>query len=194
MKIINSKIYSILTDLTNHLLLNVIFLFSILPIITIGPAIYSLFHVVRDWNTKKNKDVLVPYLRYFFSSIFSINGLVSILLILISGIYYINFRNLLPINTQNSLIIVLVMIISLLIVIGIGVNYFLITVIESNKLEFKNILKKIASYTILNIGRTLFYGGLVSTFLILATVFPPFIFIINTLLVKIILKIGTISF
>lgn len=192
MKIINSKIYQMLTDLANHLVLNMLFLLSILPVITIGPAINSLFHVVRDWNIKKNDDVLVPYLRYFFSSIFSINVLVSILLILITGMYYINFTNLLPLNTQSTLIIVLLMTISLLLFIGISINYYLITVIETNKLKFINILKKVISYTTLNIGRTLIYGCLLSLFLLLVRLFPPFIFIINTLLAKIILKINTI--
>lgn len=192
MKIINSKIYQMLTDLANHLVLNMLFLLSILPVITIGPAINSLFYVVRDWNIKKNDDVLVPYLRYYFSSIFSINVLVSILLILITGMYYINFTNLLPINTQSTLIIVLLMTMSLLLFIGISINYYLITVIETNKLKFINILKKVISYTTLNIGRTLIYGCLLSLFLLLVRLFPPLIFIINTLLVKIILKINTI--
>lgn len=192
MKIINSRIYQMLTNLANHLVLNILFLFTILPVITVGPAINSLFHVVKDWSTKKNNEVLVPYLRCFFSSVFSINGLVGILLILITRIYYINFIDLLPINTQSTLIIVLVMAISLLLFVGIGVNYFIITVIERNKLKFKDILKKIISYTTLNIGRTLFYGCLVSLFLLLIRLFPPFIFVVNTLLVKIILKINTI--
>ncbi|SHE69700.1 Uncharacterized membrane protein YesL [Atopostipes suicloacalis DSM 15692] len=192
MKIINSKIYQIFTDLTNHVVLNILFLLSILPVITIGPAINSLFHVVSDWNTKNNKDVLVPYLRYFFRSVFSIDVIMSILLIFITGIYYINFTDLLPINAQNTLIIVLIMMVSLLLFIGIVVNYYLITVRETNKLKFINTLKKVVSYTTLNIGRTLIYGCLISLFLLLVDLFPPVIFIISTSVVKIILKIDTI--
>jgi len=192
MKIINSKIYQMLTNLTNHVILNMLFLLSILPVITIGPAMNSLFHVVNDWNTKKTNDVLIPYLRYFFSSVFSTDVVMSILLILISGIYYINFTNLLPINTQNTLIIVLVMAMSLLLFIGVVVNYYLITVIEINDLKFINILKKVVSYTTLNIGQTLIYGCLVSLSLLLVGLFPPLIFIINTLLIKFLLKIDTL--
>lgn len=192
MKIINSKIYQILTDLTNHVVLNILFLLSILPVITIGPAINSLFHVVRDWNNKNNKDVLVPYLRYFFRSVFSIDVIMSILLILITGIYYINFTDLLPINAQSTLIIALIMIVSLLLFIGIVVNYYLITVRETNKLKFINTLKRVVSYTTLNIGRTLIYGCIISLFLLLVDLFPPVIFIISTSLVKIILKVDTI--
>lgn len=192
MKIINSKIYKMLTDFTNHVVLNMLFLLSILPVVTIGPAIKSLFHVVGEWKTQKNKDVLVPYLKCFSRSIVSIDAVIGILLMLITGIYYMNFTVLFPINMQSTLIIVLVMTISLLLFMGIIVNYYLITVKEISKLKFINILKKVVSYTTLNIGRTLIYGCIVSLTLLSVGLFHPFIFIINTLLVKIILKIDAI--
>lgn len=189
MKIINSKIYHFLTNLVNHILLTFLFLVFSLPILTIGPAINSLIHVVNSWESQNENKVFRPFVQNFFNSSFLVNTIFGILLILIGGTYYLNFRNLLPIQSQIELIITLVLFISLLIVIGIVINCYLLVNSLNKRIELNKLVSIIISFTVLRLGSTVLSSLIILLFVLLIFIFPPSVFFGISLVIKIIIRL-----
>lgn len=65
LRIINSKLYSILETISNFIILNIIWLILCLPIITIFPATSAMFAVVRQWIIHKEHRVFGPFFHHF---------------------------------------------------------------------------------------------------------------------------------
>lgn len=193
MKLIESRIYQLLTKLFNYVILTLLFLFACLPIITIGPAINSIFLVSRDWLNKTDDRVITPFMKHFFNPYFFINTLFSFVFVLITGAYYMNLKNILPLQTQVDLIILIIMVVSMFTVIGITINYYLLITSFKLKLETKEILKRVMEFTTINLGRTLLSGLMLFLFLPIIYLFPIIIFFVITPLVRIIFKIHSIS-
>ncbi|WP_165763749.1 DUF624 domain-containing protein [Halalkalibacter urbisdiaboli] len=83
----NSRFHQILELITSFFILNILFVLTCLPIITIFPATAALFGVVREW--RRNKDysaIFNNYFRYFkenFKTSFIIGLIWSLLVILL---------------------------------------------------------------------------------------------------------------
>ncbi len=64
MDFLNSKIYRVVELLVDFFLLNLIWLFASLPLITAFPATAAMFGVVRDWIKGTDSGVVMPFVRH----------------------------------------------------------------------------------------------------------------------------------
>lgn len=97
MKILNSGIYGMMETITNYLLLNILWVVSSLPIITIFPATAAMFAVLKDWQQENRPPLFSSYFRYFkkfFNQSFMIGIIFLIVIaILIADLLFLNDLN-----------------------------------------------------------------------------------------------------
>ncbi|MBO1510621.1 YesL family protein [Metabacillus bambusae] len=101
---IDGKLYRICTWIYSFFFLNIIFLISCLPVITIYPATAALFGVVREWVNKKEPPIYSTY-RDLFKENLKQSFTVGILMTLISLILIGDFYLLTKLNTSMNLFI-----------------------------------------------------------------------------------------
>ncbi|MBS4219224.1 DUF624 domain-containing protein [Bacillus sp. FJAT-49711] len=65
MNILNSRFYIVLEKISNLFILNVLWIVSCIPIITIFPATAAMFSVVRQWKLKHEVSVVKPFINAF---------------------------------------------------------------------------------------------------------------------------------
>lgn len=63
MKIIKQSIFSILEKVCNLFILNTLFLVSCIPIVTIFPAMISVYSVLKEWDIHQENAVVKPYFK-----------------------------------------------------------------------------------------------------------------------------------
>lgn len=61
----HNKLFQVLEFVTSLVQLNVVFLLSILPLITLFPALYALNAVTRQWAVNQDYSVFRAYFRFF---------------------------------------------------------------------------------------------------------------------------------
>ena len=61
----HNKLFQALEFVTSLVQLNVVFLLSILPVITLFPALYALHAVTRQWSVNQDYSVFRAYFRFF---------------------------------------------------------------------------------------------------------------------------------
>jgi uncharacterized membrane protein YesL len=88
-------VYRICLWIYHFALLNILFLVSCLPIITIYPSVAALFGVVREWVHKKDSAVFSTYLRIFKENVkqsFTSGLYITLTILVLMGDYYILTR------------------------------------------------------------------------------------------------------
>lgn len=83
--IFNNKLHQRLETVTNFFILNIIWVFSSLPIITIGPATAAMYGVIREWKLKQDTSVFRLFLQQFkvnFKQSFII-GIIGIMVVIV---------------------------------------------------------------------------------------------------------------
>ena len=65
MNVLDSRVYRWLEVFTNFLILDLIWLVSCLPVVTIYPATAAMFGVTRDWVRKGDTEILGPFVERF---------------------------------------------------------------------------------------------------------------------------------
>ncbi len=167
MNMLNSKFYVILEKISNFFLLNILWIFMCLPIVTFFPATTAMFGVLREWAMKKENGVFRPYFRYFKEN-FKSSFLVGIVWILVVTILYIDFQLISQFSATISTIFI-----SLLFVLGIIVAFmtiYLFPVMVHYKLSFKGILKN--SFFI----SMMYFPTTILSILIIASMYTFFVF------------------
>src|SRR5690625_4317577 len=121
MDILNSPLYKVLDRITNLFFLNVLWLLSSLPLITIFPATAAMFGVFKDWTKGKEGKLFGSYLRHFKNN-FKHSFVYGILWFLIIAIFYIDLRIISDFETYNFILMSLLFL--LLILVAFNTVYF----------------------------------------------------------------------
>src|SRR5690625_1422791 len=103
MDILNSTFYRVLDRITNLFFLNVLWLLSSLPLITLFPATGAMFGVFRDWAEGKEEKLFKSYFRHFKDN-FKHNFLYGILWSLIIAIFYLDLIIINDFETYNFIL------------------------------------------------------------------------------------------
>ncbi|MRX74100.1 DUF624 domain-containing protein [Bacillus lacus] len=96
MKFYQSDFYKIMETISNFFILNILWLLSCIPIITIFPATSALFSVARQWQLKKERSVYSAYLHAFRKNFLQSLGACLIwflILLILAADYYLVFRS-----------------------------------------------------------------------------------------------------
>ncbi|HLR68172.1 MAG TPA: DUF624 domain-containing protein [Virgibacillus sp.] len=113
MDILNSPLYKVLDRITNLFFLNVLWLLSSLPLITIFPATAAMFGVFKDWTEGKEEKLFKSYLRHFKNN-FKHSFVYGILWLLIIAIFYIDLRIINDFETYNFILMSLLFLLFIL--------------------------------------------------------------------------------
>lgn len=100
MDILNSSLYKVLDRITNLFFINVLWLLSSLPLITLFPATAAMFGVFRDWTEGKEEKLFKSYFKHFKSN-FKHSFLYGILWFLIITIFYLDLTIISDFETYN---------------------------------------------------------------------------------------------
>lgn len=113
MDILNSTLYKVLDRITNLFFLNVIWLLSSLPLITLFPATVAMFAVFRDWTTGQEGNLFKSYFKHFKEN-FKHSFFYGILWFLLLIIFYIDLIIISKIETYNFILMSLLFLLIIL--------------------------------------------------------------------------------
>src|SRR4051812_20934812 len=90
MNIIDSRFYAVVDRLSNLFILNIFWIVSCLPIVTIVPATTAMFSVVRQWQLHQDTSVVRNYFRYLKEN-FKQSFIIGLMWTVISVVLYFNY-------------------------------------------------------------------------------------------------------
>ncbi|MEK4667398.1 YesL family protein [Niallia sp. FSL R7-0271] len=152
MNIIDSKFYGVIDKLSNLFILNLFWLLSCIPIITIAPATSAMYSVVRQWKVNEDNSVVRNYFHYFkenFKQSISIGAIVAVLLsILFFNFFYLN---------QDATFMKIVMTVPLLLVsfLFLATFFYIFPLISHYRLPIKAALRNSLLLSMMNIHITI---------------------------------------
>ncbi|MBT2736669.1 YesL family protein [Bacillus sp. ISL-7] len=163
MNIFDSRFYAVVDRLSNLFILNLFWIISCLPIVTIAPATSAMYSVVRQWKLNQDTSVVRNYFRYFKEN-FKQSFLIGIIWMLLAVLLYFNYFYL---NQDQSglkfLMIIPLIIISVVFLI---ISTFLFPVMTHYSATWKGAIKNSFLLAIVNFPSTILILG----FLALITV------------------------
>ncbi|MBT2700512.1 DUF624 domain-containing protein [Bacillus sp. ISL-40] len=163
MNILDSRFYAVVDRLSNLFILNLFWIISCLPIVTIAPATSAMYSVVRQWKLNQDTSVVRNYFRYFKEN-FKQSFLIGIIWMLLAVLLYFNYFYL---NQDQSglkfLMIIPLIIISVVFLI---ISTFLFPVMTHYNATWKGAIKNSFLLAIVNFPSTILILG----FLALLTV------------------------
>ncbi|MBT2719959.1 YesL family protein [Bacillus sp. ISL-46] len=163
MTILDSRFYAVVDRLSNFFILNLFWIISCLPIVTIAPATSAMYSVVRQWKLNQDTSVVRNYFRYFKEN-FKQSFLIGIIWMLLAVLLYFNYFYL---NQDQSglkfLMIIPLIIISVVFLI---ISTFLFPVMTHYNATWKGAIKNSFLLAIVNFPSTILILG----FLALLTV------------------------
>jgi uncharacterized membrane protein YesL len=165
LNIVDTRFYAVVDRLSNLFILNIFWILSCLPIVTIVPATTAMFSVVRQWQLHQDTSVVRNYFRYLkenFKHSFII-GLIwtSISVLLFFNLFYLNQDQ----SGVKFFIIVPLVVISLLFT---GTSAYLFSVMSHYEITWKRAIINSFFMAIANIPITF---CIIGVFVLLVVVF-----------------------
>jgi uncharacterized membrane protein YesL len=147
MNFLDSRFYAIVDRFSNLLILNIFWIVSCIPIVTIGPATSAMYSVVRQWGLHQDTSVIRNYFRYFKEN-FKTSFLVGIIWMVLAILLYFNFFYLNQDGTAIRYIIMVPLFFTSLLFLT--VSTFIFPVIAHYAIDWKEVLKNSLIATIAN--------------------------------------------
>jgi uncharacterized membrane protein YesL len=175
MNIIDSRFYAVVDRLSNLFILNIFWIVSCLPIVTIVPATTAMFSVVRQWQLHQDTSVVRNYFRYLKEN-FKQSFIIGLMWTVISVVLYFNYFYL---NQDHSgakfIILVPLVLISLLFT---GTSAYLFSVMSHYELTWKRAITSSFFMAIANFPITLFIIGVFVLLVVVLMYLPVFTLIL----------------
>ncbi|MCC3355347.1 YesL family protein [Bacillus sp. REN16] len=152
MGINDSKLYRAMDFIMNTFLLNLIWVLTCIPIITIFPATAAMFGVVREWKREGDIRIFASFFRYFKENIKQ--GIVLQLIWLFIAFLFIinfNFTNQIPSNVKYLLF----MLYFLVLLLFIFTSMYLFPVMVQFKVTWMQAIRNALILSISNLQYTL---------------------------------------
>lgn len=174
MDILNSTLYKVLDRITNFFFLNVLWLLSSLPLLTIFPATAAMFGVYKDWTEGQEEKLFKAYFRHFKNN-FKHNFLYGILWFLSIAIFYLDLTIINDFETYNFILTSLLFL--LFILVAFNTVYFVPISIHF-KLTLFGKIKNSFLFSIMFFPTTILCILIGIVTLLIAIFLPAFMFII----------------
>jgi uncharacterized membrane protein YesL len=156
MNILDSRFYGVIDRLSNLFILNIFWIVSCIPIITIAPATSAMFSVVRQWKLKEDTSVVRNYFRYFKEN-FKESILIGIVWTILGVLLYFNYFYLYQDESNvKYFIIIPLFLLSLLFV---GTSAYLFPLITHYKVSWIGAIKHSFFVAIANLPTTILIVG-----------------------------------
>ncbi|MBS4200484.1 DUF624 domain-containing protein [Bacillus sp. FJAT-49732] len=138
MNILNSRIYIVLEKISNLFILNVLWIVSCLPIVTVFPATAAMFSVIRQWKLRDETTVIKPFIRSFKLN-FKQSLVIGLLWIPFAFLLYIDYFYVIQAATQwRTFLLVPLFLIGL---VFLFMSTFLFPVMTHYQLRLRDVLK-----------------------------------------------------
>lgn len=100
---LKNKSFKLLETITNLVILNILWIISCIPVITIFPATTAMFSVVRNWQTNKDPTVLKQYMKEFIAN-FKNSFFIGLIWLVMIFVLYFDFAFVLTLETHFKVI------------------------------------------------------------------------------------------
>ena len=147
MNFLDSRLYAIVDRFSNLLILNIFWIVSCIPIVTIAPATSAMFSVVRQWRLHQETSVIRSYFRYFKEN-FKTSFIVGIIWMMLAILLYFNYFYLNQYGTGVRYVIMIPLFLTSLLFLT--VSTFIFPVIAHYNINWKEVLKNSLIATIAN--------------------------------------------
>lgn len=147
MNFLDSRLYAIVDRFSNLLILNIFWIVSCIPIVTIAPATSAMFSVVRQWRLHQDTSVIRSYFQYFKEN-FKTSFIVGIIWMVLAILLYLNYFYLNQDGTAVRYIIMIPLFLASLLFLT--VSTFIFPVIAHYNINWKEVLKNSLIATIVN--------------------------------------------
>ncbi|MEH7119808.1 DUF624 domain-containing protein [Neobacillus vireti] len=178
MNILDTRFYAVVDRLSNLFILNIFWILSCLPIVTIVPATTAMFSVVRQWQLHQDTSVVRNYFRYLKEN-FKQGFMIGLIWMSISVLLYFNYFYL---NQDHSgakfIIIVPLLLISLLFT---GTSAYLFSVMSHYEMSWKRAITSSFFMAIANFPITLLMMGVFVLLVVVLMYLPVFTLILFSL-------------
>ena len=175
MSILDSKLYRGLDRFTNIFLLNLIWLLSSLPLITIFPATVAMFSVFKDWTEGKERNLIKSFFRYF-KKYFKHSFLYGILWFSILIILYIDLTIINELESYNFIMTSFLFL--LIILVAFNTVYIIPITTMQFELKFIQKIKNSFLFSIMFFPTTLLCIIIGVSVAIIVVYMPPLMFIV----------------
>ena len=150
---IDSGFYRLLEKFTNILLLNLLWIISCLPIITIFPATVAMFGVVRQWNQNKEPNIFKSYF-FFFKENFLRSFIYGIIWFVLAFLLYFNVT--VSLEMSGAFMMIMVSILMFFSLLFIMASVFLLPIMVHYEMSWINYIKNAILFSITQIKTTIF--------------------------------------
>ncbi|WP_180960468.1 YesL family protein [Neobacillus cucumis] len=169
MNIVDSRFYAVVDRLSNLFILNIFWVLSCLPIVTIVPATTAMFSVIRQWQLHQDTSVVRNYFRYFKEN-FKQSFFIGLIWTAISLLLYLNYFYLNQDQTGAKNLILLPLLLTTLLFAG--TSGYLFPVMSHYDVTWKQAIKNSFFMAIANFPITLAILGVFGCLFIVLMYLP----------------------
>ena len=172
---INGPFYRWLEKFTNYFLLNLLWILSCLPIVTIFPATAAMFGVVRKWEQKEEVGIFKSFYSLFKEN-FLRSFLFGIVWFSLSFLFYFNIS--VSLQMSGILKFIMVPILAFFCLLFIMTSVFLFPVMVHYKMRWLSLIKNAFLFSVTQIKVTILCGLVLLVSAVMSYILPISFFII----------------
>nr|WP_263326317.1 DUF624 domain-containing protein [Neobacillus sp. Marseille-Q6967] len=175
---IYNRLYSALNTIVDLFLLNLLWVITMLPLITFFPATAAVFGVVRRRVLQKETEGIFRSFFQLFKENFKQSFVISIIWSALALFLYFDYRIIDPSNSVGQLILYIILVIGILLFSSISIYLFPIMV--HFELSWKHVIRNAFLFSIMNPILTILLLIIVAAATALFYFYPATIFIIGS--------------
>lgn len=148
MNSLNNRLYSALNAISDLVLLNVLWVITMLPLVTFFPATAAMFGVVRYRILQKETDGILKSFLKMFKENFKQSFVISIMWSALALFLYFDYRIIDPSSSVRQLILYIILVVGFLLFSSISIYLFPIMV--HFELSWKNVIRNAFLFSLMN--------------------------------------------
>ncbi|NHC40527.1 DUF624 domain-containing protein [Bacillus sp. MM2020_1] len=181
MNALNNRLYTTLNTIVDLFLLNLLWVMTMLPLITFFPATVAMFGVVRKRILQKETEGIVKSFFKIFKENFKQSFILSIFWSVLALFLFLDYRLIQPGDSVVQLLLYIVLIIGILLFSSISI--YLFPIIVHFELSWKHVIRNAFLFSLMNPVLTILLLIIVGAGTALFYFYPATIFIIGSLAV-----------
>lgn len=178
MNSLHNRFYSALNTTVDLFLLNLLWVITMLPLITFFPATAALFGVVRRRVLQKETEGIFKSFFQLFKANFKQSFVISIIWSALALFLYFDYRIIDPSSSVGQLILYIILVIGILLFSSISIYLFPIMV--HFELSWKHVIRNAFLFSLMNPVLTILLLIIVTAATALFYLYPATIFIIGS--------------
>ncbi|MBT2697439.1 DUF624 domain-containing protein [Bacillus sp. ISL-40] len=179
MNALNNRLYTTLNTIVDLFLLNLLWVMTMLPLITFFPATVAMFGVVRKRILQKETEGIVKSFFKIFKENFKQSFILSIFWSVLALFLFLDYRLIQPGDSVVQLLLYIVLIIGILLFSSISIYLFPIMV--HFELSWKHVIRNAFLFSLMNPVLTILLLIIVGAGTAIFYFYPATIFIIGSL-------------